>query len=327
MQNRSGIRRREMEEYYSKMETEKLNQHTQDIDLCSAYEIVSMINREDATVADVVKEALPQIAEAVEKIYESLKVGGHLFYIGAGTSGRLGVLDASECIPTFGVDKDMVQGYIAGGDIALRTAIERCEDNAQMGIGQIRACGIDKNDVVVGISASGSAAFVIGALQEARKLGAGTIAVVNNKGSKMKEYADICIEAVTGPEVISGSTRMKAGTAQKMILNMLSTATMIKLGKVYGNMMVDLKATNRKLEDRAERIFCSITGRTSEEAQQYLRASDMDTKVAILMCLSGLDKKEAEGALAECDGFLRLALDKTRRYENETEKTGREKHS
>lgn len=310
-----------MEDYYSAMETEKLNQHTINIDLCSTWEIVTMINREDATVAAAVKAALPQICEAVERIYESLKKGGHLFYIGAGTSGRLGILDASECIPTFGVEKDMVQGYIAGGDTALRTAIERCEDSAQMGIDQIRACEIDKNDVVVGISASGSAFFVIGAMEEARKLGAGTIAVVNNAESKIKDYVDICIEAVTGPEVISGSTRMKAGTAQKMILNMLSTATMIKLGKVYGNLMVDLKATNRKLEDRAERIFCRITGRSKEEAKKYLRAADNDTKTAILMCLSGLDKKETEDTLAECDGFLRLALEKIRGYGNEAKKS------
>lgn len=190
-----------------------------------------------------------------------------------------------------------------------------------MGIDQIRACEIDKNDVVVGISASGSAFFVIGAMEEARKLGAGTIAVVNNAESKIKDYVDICIEAVTGPEVISGSTRMKAGTAQKMILNMLSTATMIKLGKVYGNLMVDLKATNRKLEDRAERIFCRITGRSKEEAKKYLRAADNDTKTAILMCLSGLDKKETEDTLAECDGFLRLALEKIRGYGNEAKKS------
>lgn len=300
-----------MRDEYSKMATEQQNQKTRNIDLCSAYEIVHMINQEDESVAGSVKEALPQIAEAVERICESFRRGGHLFYIGAGTSGRLGVLDASECIPTFGVDKEMVQGYIAGGDTALRTAIERCEDNAQLGKEQIRECGIGKDDVVVGISASGSAAFVIGALHEAATRGAGTIAVVNNRDSKMRNCADICIEAVTGPEVISGSTRMKAGTAQKMILNMLSTASMIKMGKVYGNMMVDLKATNRKLENRAERIFCSITGKTEEDAIHYLKAAGMDTKLAIFMCLSGLEQEEAQKLLEESKGFLRLALERS----------------
>ena len=301
-----------MGDCYSGMETEKLNPRTQNIDLCSDQEIVTMINQEDAKVADAVKEALPQIGEAVERIYKALREGGHLLYMGAGTSGRLGVLDASECIPTFGVGKDMVQGYIAGGDVALRVPIEGCEDDAGLGREQVRACGIGEKDVVVGISASGRAPFVIGAMEEARERGAQTIAVVNNPGSRIRDYVDVCIEAVTGPEVISGSTRMKAGTAQKMILNMLSTASMIKLGKVYGNLMVDLKASNKKLEDRAERIFCKATGRSREEADKYLKASGMNSKVAILMCLSHLNKEEAEDVLAQNDGFLRVALDKAK---------------
>lgn len=301
-----------MKDDYSRMATEQQNQNTKNIDLCSSYEIVNMINQEDALVAEAVRPALPQIAEAVDRICEAFQRGGHLIYIGAGTSGRLGVLDASECIPTFGVTKEMVQGYIAGGDTALRTAVERCEDNAELGIAQVRDCSVGKDDVVVGISASGSAAFVIGALGEAAKRGAGTIAVVNNKDSRMSKCADICIEAVTGPEVISGSTRMKAGTAQKMILNMLSTASMIKMGKVYGNMMVDLKATNKKLEDRAERIFCSITGQTAEEAGHYLREAGMDTNLAIFMSLSGLELQKAKVLLEECNGFLRLALERAK---------------
>nr|WP_300830578.1 N-acetylmuramic acid 6-phosphate etherase [uncultured Acetatifactor sp.] len=299
-----------MGDCFSGMETEKANPNTKNIDLCSVQEIVTLINQEDAKVAEAVKAALPQIGEAVERIYKALKAGGHLLYMGAGTSGRLGVLDASECIPTFGVGKDMVQGCIAGGDVALRFPIEGCEDDAELGKGQIGVYEIGDKDVVVGISASGRAPFVLGAMEEARRQGAQTIAVVNNPDSEIKAYVDVCIEAVTGPEVISGSTRMKAGTAQKMILNMLSTATMIKLGKVYGNLMVDLKASNKKLEERAARIFCKVTGKPREEADRYLRASGMNSKVAILMCLGGLDREEAERALAENDGFLRAALNK-----------------
>lgn len=301
-----------MGDCYSGMETEKMNPLTQNIDLCSVQEIVSMINQEDAKIADAVKSALPQISEAVEMIYRALKGGGHLLYMGAGTSGRLGVLDASECVPTFGVSSDLVQGCIAGGDVALRFPIEGCEDDEELGKKQIEIYEIGEKDVVVGISASGSAAFVIGAMEKAREVGAHTIAVVNNPESKIKKHVDICIEAVTGPEVISGSTRMKAGTAQKMILNMLSTASMIKLGKVYGNLMVDLKASNKKLEDRAARIFCRATGESRETAEKYLKASGMSSKVAILMFLSDLNRKEAEDMLEQSDGFLRVALDRTK---------------
>lgn len=301
-----------MKKNYSEMETERLNPHTRNIDLCNTREILELINREDAKVAGAVHEALPQIEKAVDRIYESLKQGGHLLYIGAGTSGRLGVLDASECIPTFGVDKAMVRGCIAGGDVALRYPVEGCEDNMQMGVEAVRESEIGEMDVVVGISASGSARFVIGAMEEAKRRLAGTIAVVNNTESQVKKYVDICIEAITGPEVINGSTRMKAGTAQKMILNMLSTAAMIKLGKVYGNLMIDLKASNCKLEERAVRIFCQVTGKSRREALNYLDASDMDTKKAILMCLSGLDNADAQKLLVNCDGYLRRALEKTK---------------
>lgn len=298
-----------MNSYYMDLETEKRNHRTEHIDQCTTEEIVKLINEEDAMVPKAVEEALPQIVQAVDSIYLSLRDGGHLIYIGAGTSGRLGVLDASECVPTFGVEPDLVQGCIAGGDKALRTPIEGCEDNEELGRDQIAQYKVKAGDVVAGISASGSAAFVMGALKEAKKEGAVTIAVVNNLNSRMKEIADICIEAVTGPEVVSGSTRMKAGTAQKMILNMLSTASMIKLGKVYGNMMVDLKASNKKLEERAARIFCTVTGKEEQEAQRYLHASGWDTKLAVMMCLSGLDRKSAADLLKECGGFLGRALE------------------
>jgi N-acetylmuramic acid 6-phosphate etherase len=231
-----------------------------------------------------------------------------MVYIGAGTSGRLGVLDASECPPTFGTDPELVQGYIAGGDEALRTAVEGCEDNEDLGRQQIIDCNIKKGDVVIGITASGSAPYVIGGITQGKELGAKTIAVVNNKDSKLKPICDVCIAPVVGPEVIIGSTRMKAGTAQKLVLNMLTTSTMIKLGKVYGNMMVDLKATNHKLNDRALRIIKETTGVDDEAAIEYLDKANKNTKTAILMILSGYSLEEAEKLLTENDGYLKRVL-------------------
>lgn len=299
-----------MDFQYKNLETEKINSETSMIDLCNTLEILQLINQEDAKVAEAVQGAIPQITKAVDVAYAVLKQGGHMIYLGAGTSGRLGVLDASECVPTYGVEPELVQGYIAGGDKALRTAIEGCEDDRNLGEELIDKCKVTEKDVVVGISASGSASFVVAALEKAKKAGAITVAIVNNQDSIVKNVADISIEVITGPEVISGSTRMKAGTAQKMVLNMLSTAVMIKLGKVYKNMMVDLKATNKKLEDRAKRIFMDVTGKDQEIAEKYLKASQMDTKLAIMMCLSKLEKQEAQEALESCEGSLRKALSK-----------------
>lgn len=297
-----------MGDYFAGLETEWSNENTRHIDECNTLEILRLINQEDAMVADRVKAALPQIALAVDAIFARMKEGGHLIYVGAGTSGRLGILDAAECIPTYGVEPELVQGHIAGGDSALRFPIEGCEDNETLGKQTIQDCSVTEKDVVVGISASGSANFVIGALQEARDRGACTVVIVNNHGSKVKEKADICIEVLTGPEVVSGSTRMKAGTSQKMVLNMISTATMIKKGKVYGNLMVDVKATNQKLKARAKRIFSTATGLSEEAAEKYLELAGMDTKLAIMMGLSGYDKEHALQKLAECDGFLGKAL-------------------
>lgn len=293
---------------YKNLETEKVNPRTTEIDSCSTEEMLYLINQEDSMVAGAVQKAIPEIAMAVEAAYEAIRQGGHLIYVGAGTSGRLGILDASECVPTYGVEPDLVQGYIAGGDRALRTPVEGCEDSKEQGEQLIVDNHITDKDVVVGISASGTASFVRAALQKAKEIGAVTVAITNNHSSPLKEAADICIEAVTGAEAVSGSTRMKAGTAQKLVLNMLSTGTMIKLGRVYKNWMVDLQATNIKLKERAKRIFCDITGRSSEEAERYLEASGMDTKLAIMMCLSGLDKETAQQRLTACDGFLREAL-------------------
>ncbi|WP_281533148.1 N-acetylmuramic acid 6-phosphate etherase [Anaerocolumna aminovalerica] len=297
-----------MNEYLSNLITEKVNQNTKNIDECSTREILELINEEDCGVPYAVKEEIPNIIKAVDILYESLKNGGKMVYMGAGTSGRLGVLDASECPPTFGTDPELVQGYIAGGDVALRTAVEGCEDNEDLGRQQIIECNIKEGDVVIGITASGSAPYVIGGMKQGKESGAKTIAVVNNKDSKLKPICDICIAPVVGPEVIIGSTRMKAGTAQKLVLNMLTTSTMIKLGKVYGNMMVDLKATNNKLNERALRIIKTTTGVDDETAKEYLVKANKNTKTAILMILSGYSLEEAEQLLQENEGYLKRAL-------------------
>lgn len=294
--------------HYQNLETEKVNPRTREIDSCSTEEMLHLINREDATVAEAVKAAIPQIALAVDAAYRALKQGGHIIYLGAGTSGRLGVLDASECVPTYGVSPDLVQGYIAGGDRALRTPVEGCEDSREQGEQLIIDTNVTDKDVVVGISASGTALFVRAALLKAKEIGAVTVAIVNNPYAPVKEEADICIEAITGAEVISGSTRMKAGTAEKMVLNMISTGVMIKLGRVYKNWMVDLQATNIKLKERAKRIFCDITGKTKHEAEAYLEESGWDTKLAIMMCLSGETRESSQKLLNDCNGFLTEAL-------------------
>lgn len=297
-----------MNEYLSGLTTEQVNQNTKDIDECSTEQILEMINLEDSQITDIVKGEIPKIAQAVEVIYKALSNGGRMFYLGAGTSGRLGVLDASECPPTFGSEPSLIQGYIAGGDIALRTAVEGCEDSEEEGRNQVIRCGITEKDVVVGITASGGAAYVLGAIKQARELSAATIGIVNNHNTKLETLCDICISAVVGPEVIIGSTRMKAGTAQKLVLNMLTTTAMIKLGKVYGNMMVDLKASNIKLHERAVRIIRNVTGVKEEAARKYLEEANYSSKTAIMMILSGYSLKEAEEALAANQGYLKKAL-------------------
>ncbi len=297
-----------MNEYLSKLTTEQVNSSTSDIDERSTEQILALINEEDSKVAGIVKAEIPRIAAAVEVIYKALCNGGRMIYLGAGTSGRLGVLDASECPPTYGTDPDLIQGYIAGGDIALRTAVEGCEDSEEEGRKQVIECKVTNKDVVVGITASGNASYVIGAISQAKELGAATIGVVNNKGTRLEPLCDICITAVVGPEVVVGSTRMKAGTAQKLILNMLTTTTMIKLGKVYGNMMVDLKASNIKLKERAKRIIQTVTGVDEETSQKYLMEANNNTKLAIMMILSGYNAKEAEELLEQNQGYLKKAL-------------------
>lgn len=293
---------------YELLDTEKINLDTAIIDECSTEEILKLINAEDKKVPFAVEKEIPQISAAVDRIYVSLKNGGKLFYIGAGTSGRLGVLDASECPPTFGVDPELVQGYIAGGDIALRKAVEGCEDNEADGKKQMVDCGVTNKDVVVGITASGSAAYVIGAIKKARELGAGVIGITNNRENGFSEYCDICITPICGPEVISGSTRMKAGSSQKMVLNMLTTSVMIKLGKVYGNRMVDLRATNKKLVKRAIHMICEVTDVLEEEAKEWLEKAGGSSKLAIMCILSGKNVEEAKEILDHNDGYLKKAL-------------------
>lgn len=244
-----------MDTYLANIPTEQPNKASENIDQCSTQEILRIINDEDQKVAPAVREEIPHIAKAVDLVVERLNLGGHLFYFGAGTSGRLGVLDASECPPTYGVAPSLVQGYIAGGDRALRTSAEGCEDDPMQGRREIELHDITGKDAVVGISASGRAPYVIGVLDAAHEAGAVTIGIATNRNSILEQHCDICIAPEIGNEVVTGSTRMKSGTAQKLVLNMISTAAMIRMGKVYGNLMVDVRATNDKLRDRAVRIF------------------------------------------------------------------------
>lgn len=297
-----------MNDYLAGLTTEAVNPETFRIDEYTTEQMVQLMNQQDALVPAAVAKEIPQIAKAVDILHHRLANGGRMFYIGAGTSGRLGVLDASECPPTFGTDPTLVQGYIAGGDTALREAVEGCEDDAEEGTSLIKSIGVTDKDVVIGISASGSARFVIAGLTKARELGAATIGVCNNKGSKLETVVDVCISPVVGAEVISGSTRLKAGTAQKLVLNMLTTCTMVKLGKTYNNLMVDLKASNIKLVDRSIRIIMRTTGVDSSTAAVTLEKASMNCKLAIMMIKSGLDASEAERALAEHEGSLKKAV-------------------
>ena len=286
-------------------DTEKFNENTKNIDIKSTQEILKTINDEDKTVAFAVEKALGEIGKAVDIITENFKAGGRLFYFGAGTSGRLGVLDASECPPTFSAPKDMVQGYIAGGDRALRTAVEGAEDSAELAREDFNKLNITKNDTVVSISASGNAKYVVEILKLGKETGAKTIGISNNKNALLKEFSDVFIFLDTGAEVISGSTRMKAGTAQKMTLNMLTTASMIKLGKVYDNLMVDVMPTNEKLKDRAKRIVKEITGEDDLTVSEALNKADFNVKTAAVMIKYSVSKEKAEEMLEKSGGILK----------------------
>lgn len=293
-------------------ETEQINNATVDIDLLDTQDILIMISNEDAKVSQVVSQAIPSIARLVDRIVKGLQNGGHLYYVGAGTSGRLGVLDASECPPTFGCPKEMVHGIIAGGDDALRNAVEGAEDDKEKGMADILSFSPGVNDVIVGITASGGAPYVGGVLEVAKSCGSFTALIANNPAPKLSGLADLCLILPTGPEVISGSTRMKAGTAQKMVLNMISTATMIKLGKVYQNVMVDLCPTNEKLYKRAIRIVKDITGADENLINETLSACDFNPKIAIVSILNNVDIVLAKKTLEDAGGFLRVALSKSK---------------
>lgn len=286
------------------MLTEARNPKTMRIDQLSALEIVRVMNQEDATVAQAVEKALPDIAQAVEAIVEGIRAGGRLIYVGAGTSGRLGILDAAECVPTFGTSPEQVLGIIAGGKEALVQAIEGAEDHDDKGEHDVLALRLRPQDVVVGIAASGRTPYVVGALKAANQIGAVTVGVSCNVPSPILDVAKIKIVAVTGPEVITGSTRLKAGTAQKLILNMLSTASMIKLGKVYGNLMVDVQVTNEKLAQRARRIVAEVVGVSEDDAYRLLRQTDNEVKTAIVVGLLHVSPEEARQKLTASHGIL-----------------------
>ena len=288
--------------------TESRNQNTLDIDRVSTIEMVKKINDEDKKVAEAVEKELPQIAEAIDGIVERLKKGGRLIYIGAGTSGRLGILDASECPPTYGVSEELVQGVIAGGQEAIFRAQEGAEDSKELAINDLKEKNITKLDVIVGLAASGRTPYVIGGLEYANEIGALTISVTCNANSAVANTAQIAISPVVGPEVVTGSTRLKSGTAQKLVLNMLSTGSMIKLGKVYGNLMVDVQSTNEKLVERAKKIVSEATGVDTDIAAEYLNKTKSNVKLAIFMILSKLSLDEAKNKLEKHDGYIAKAL-------------------
>ena len=289
--------------------TEASNPNTTDIDTKSTREILELINAEDAKVPEAVRKEIPYIAQAVDLLVERFKAGGRLFYIGAGTSGRLGVLDASECPPTYGTDPEMVQGIIAGGYEALVRSQEGAEDIYENGARDLQVRGFTSNDVACGIAASRRTPYVVGAIDYARSIGAKTLYVTCNPRSEMNIPVDVAICPVVGPEVVMGSTRMKAGTATKLVLNMLTTASMIRLGKVYGNMMVDLQMTSKKLEERSKRTVMMVTGLPYEEAERYLEQAGGHVKTALVMILAGVSAEEARARLEKADGFVRKAIE------------------
>lgn len=293
----------------AELPTESVNPATLDIDQCSTLEVVTLINAEDAKVAAAVQAELPQIAQAVDILTERLAKGGRLIYVGAGTSGRLAAIDAAECVPTYSASPEQVTAVLAGGEKAMLRASEGAEDNPQAGEADIARLTVGAADVVVGIAASGRTPYVLGALAEARRRGAATIGIVNNPATLIHAAADLTIAPVTGPEVVTGSTRMKAGTAQKMVLNMLTTATFIKLGKVYGNLMVDVRASNVKLQDRARRILQRAAGVDTDTAAHALEAAGNDVKTALVSLLAGVDVQEAARRLKAARGYVRRAIE------------------
>jgi len=288
--------------------TEAANDRTTDLDTMSVSELLRVMNEEDRTVPIAVAAALPAIEQAVDAIVSARRRGGRLIYLGAGTSGRLGVLDAVECPPTFGTDPGEVIGLIAGGDRAFLAAVEGAEDDPELAVHDLRQIGLTGDDVVVGLAASGRTPYVIGGLDHAGRIGAATVAVACNVGAEISAHADIAIEMSTGAEVLTGSTRLKAGTAQKLVCNMLSTATMIRTGKVFHNLMVDVRPTNAKLVDRARRIVTAATGRDPETAGATIDSAGGHAKTAVVMLLSDCDFPTAVQRLDQAGGDVRAAI-------------------
>ena len=289
--------------------TEQRNPRSEDLDRKPLAEILALINDEDATVPGAVRRVLPRIEAFVERVVVSFRAGGRLIYVGAGTSGRLGVLDAAECPPTYSVSTDLVQGIIAGGDPALTASVEGVEDRPQAGAESLEALDLSSRDCVLGISAGSTTPFVQGALAYARQVGAATGLLVCTGEAGLSDQADVIIPVVVGPEVIAGSTRMKAGTATKLVLNMITTTAMVKINKTYGNVMVDLKALNDKLWDRGSRIVADLAGLSHEEAFELLKRTDGEVKTALAMQLRGWGAQESRRRLQLADGSLRQVLE------------------
>jgi len=288
--------------------TESRNQASAQIDTLSTFEMLQVINNEDKNVAFAVERTIPEITKLVDIVVCAFQSGGRLIYIGAGTSGRLGILDASECPPTYGSSPEQVVGIIAGGKKAILKAVENAEDDAQLGAEDLKAISLNKNDVLVGIAASGRTPYVLGAMQYALSIGSSVAAVSCNPESPMTDLAQIKITPIVGAEVVTGSSRMKAGTAQKLVLNMITTGAMIKVGKVFGNLMVDVEATNAKLEQRQRNIVIEATDCTEEDARKALFECRNHCKTAIVMILLGVDAVAAQNKLAKNSGFIRQAL-------------------
>lgn len=288
--------------------TEKSNPATTDIDLMDSFHIAQAINNEDKKVALAIEKVLPEIGRAIEMIAEAFQKGGRLAYFGAGTSGRLGVLDASECWPTFGVEHGMVSGFIAGGDKALRLSVEAAEDSSEFGLSDLSAFAPTPNDVIVGISAGGNPQYVLAILEGAKKAGCRTIGISSNPEAKLKPLCDIFINPIVGEEVLTGSSRLKSGTAQKMILNMLSTGAMIRIGKTYKNYMIDVRMVNEKLLDRGCRFVSEIAKISYDEARKYIEQSGKNVKTACVMAIKKCSKTEAEQQLAAAKGILRKVI-------------------
>lgn len=299
-----------IEENLELLTTESRNPETMQIDTASPHDILRIMNEQDQLVAHAVKDVLPEVEAAVQFVFESFKHGGRLIYLGAGTSGRLGVLDAVECPPTFSTEPEMVVGLMAGGEGAFLKAVEGAEDDPELGVNDLKQLELTENDTVIGIAASGRTPYVIGALRYARSIGAKTVALSCNKNAVISKEADQAIEVIVGPEVLTGSTRLKSGTAHKMILNMISTSSMILLGKAYENLMVDVKVSNLKLKERAIGIIRKITGVSYEVALETLEKSDLQVKTAIVMIMTDTTKQQAQRLLAAANGYVKIAIQK-----------------